>query len=140
MKILEFLQHNYNWAWAVAALVSGGMLLWPLLRGNKAAVTPAAATLMMNRENAVVIDVRETGEWNGGHIAGARHIALGQLDQHISEIDKFKQTPLIVCCAMGSRAQSAVDKLKKNGFEKVFNLAGGINAWSDAGLPLTKKS
>jgi rhodanese-related sulfurtransferase len=115
-------------------------LLWPMLRGNKADLSPAAATLMMNREDAVVVDVRETSEWNGGHIASARHIALGQFDKHLVEIEKLKQTPLIVCCATGGRAQTARDKLVKAGFEKVFNLAGGIAAWSEAGLPLTKKS
>jgi rhodanese-related sulfurtransferase len=139
-QILDFLQHGYNWAWTATALISGGMLLWPLLRGNKAEVSPAAATLMMNREDAVILDVRETAEWSGGHIANARHIALGQIDKHLVEIDKLKQTPVIVCCATGGRAQSAREKLVKAGFEKVFNLAGGIAAWSEAGLPLTKKA
>lgn len=138
MKLLEFLLHQ--WYWTAAALVSGGLLLWPLLRGDKGSVTPQAATLMMNRENALVVDVRDAGEWNSGHIANARHIALGQLDKHLTEIEKYKQTPVIVCCAMGSRAQTAAEKLRKQGFEKVFNLAGGLSAWSDAGLPLTKKA
>ena len=140
MIAIEFLQHNYNWAWAATALVSGGMLLWPLLRPNAAELSPAAATLLMNREDALVLDVRESAEWAGGHIASARHIALGQFDKHITEIDKYKQTPVIVCCASGGRGQTALDKLKKAGFEKVYNLAGGIAAWSDAGLPLTRKS
>ena len=138
MKLLEFLMHH--WYWTAAAVVSGGLLLWPLLRGDKGSVTPQAATLMMNRENALVLDVRDAGEWNSGHIANARHIALGQLDKHVSEIEKYKQSPVIVCCAMGSRAQTAVEKLRKQGFEKVFKLAGGLNAWSEAGLPLTKKA
>jgi rhodanese-related sulfurtransferase len=139
-QIIEFLQHSYNWAWAATALISGGLLLWPLLRSNKAEVSPATATLMMNREDAVVLDVRETAEWNGGHIASARHLALGQFDKHLVEIEKLKQTPLIICCATGGRSQGARDKLVKAGFEKVFNLAGGVAAWSEAGLPLTKKA
>jgi len=122
------------------APVSGSMLLWPLLRGNKAELTPAAATLMMNREDAMVLDVREIAEWNSGHIANARHVALTQFDKHLVEIEKLKKTPVIVCCASGSRSQGARDKLVKAGFEKVFNLAGGIAAWAEAGLPLTKKS
>lgn len=136
--MIEFVQHQ--WYWVVTALISGGMLLWPLLRGNKADITPAAATLMMNREDAVVIDTRETTEWNSGHIANARHVALAQFDKRLAEIEKFKQTPVIVCCATGARSQTAQEKLVKAGFEKVFNLAGGIAAWSEAGLPLTKKS
>jgi rhodanese-related sulfurtransferase len=140
MTVIEFLQHNYNWAWATTALASGGLLLWPLLRPSAAELSPAAATLLMNREDAVVLDVRESTEWAGGHIANARHIALGQFDKHLVEIDKYKQTPVIVCCASGGRGQSARDKLVKAGFEKVFNLAGGIGAWTEAGLPLTRKS
>ena len=138
IEMIEFIRHQ--WYWVATALVSGGMLLWPLLRGNKADLSPAAATLMMNREDAVVLDVREKSEWNGGHIASARHIALAQLDKHLAEIEKFKQTPVIVCCAIGGRSQTAREKLVKAGFEKVFNLAGGIAAWAEAGLPLTKKS
>ncbi|CAG4885215.1 Rhodanese-related sulfurtransferase [Georgfuchsia toluolica] len=138
IEMIEFIRHQ--WYWVVAALVSGGMLLWPLLRGNKMSLTPAAATLLMNREDALVLDVRETSEWNNGHIANARHLALTQFDKRLVEIEKFKQTPVIVCCAMGSRGQTAAAKLEKAGFEKVFNLAGGIAAWSEAGLPLTRKS
>ena len=105
MTAIEFLQHGYNWAWAATALVSGGLLLWPLMRPNAAELTPAAATLLMNREDAVVVDVRETAEWAGGHIANARHIALGQFDKHLVEIEKFKQTPVILCCATGAVAK-----------------------------------
>lgn len=139
-ELLPFLQHNYNWAWAVTALVSGVLLLWPLLRGNKTAITPAAATLLMNREDALVVDVREKAEWNNGHIASARHFPLAKLDEHLVEIEKFKQKPVIVCCATGARSQGARDKLAKAGFEKVFNMAGGTAAWAEAGLPLTKKA
>lgn len=136
--MMEFVQHN--WMWIVLALVSGALLLWPMLSGggsNK--LTPAQATLLMNRENAVVIDVREPGEWNAGHIAGARHFALSQLDQRIAELEKLKSRPLIVCCASGTRGASASGRLRKAGFEKVFTLAGGIAGWTEAKLPLTTK-
>lgn len=136
--LIEFLQQNIMWV-AVAA-ISGGMLLWPLIAGPGAdALSPAQATLMMNREDAIILDVREAGEWSEGHIAGARHIVLGQLEKRLSEIEKFKQRPVIVCCASGNRSAGACRQLKKAGFEKVFNLDGGIGAWSTATLPLTKK-
>jgi len=136
---MEFLQQNIMWV-ALAA-ISGGMLVWPMLVGGTIArVTPAEATLLMNREDALVLDVRETGEWSSGHIAGARHITLAQLDKRMSEIEKFKDRPIIVCCASGNRSSSACGQLKKSGFEKVFSLGGGISAWLEASLPLTKKS
>ena len=136
---MEFVQQNIMWV-ALAAL-SGGMLLWPLLVGGTVAhLTPAEATLMMNRADALVLDVRETGEWSSGHIQGARHIALAQLEKRISELEKFKDRPIIICCASGNRSSSACGQLKKGGFEKVFSLDGGVSAWLAANLPLTTKS
>ena len=98
------------------------------------------ATLLINREDAVVLDVRETSEWSAGHIPNARHIALGQLDKHLSELEKFKSRPVIICCASGNRSSSACGTLKRAGFERVFNLSGGLGAWTGAGLQVTTKS
>lgn len=135
---MEFIQQNMMWVGL--ALVSGTMLIWPMLTGGgKDELSPAAATMKMNREDAVVLDVRDAIEWNAGHIQGARHIALATLDKHLSEIEKLKTSPVIVCCASGMRSGSAVSVLKKAGFEKVFMLSGGISAWSEANLPLTRK-
>lgn len=136
---MEFVQQNIFWV-ALAA-TSGGMLLWPLIAGgNVAHLTPAEATLMMNREDAIVLDVRETGEWGSGHISGARHISVTQLANRLSELEKFKQKPIIVVCASGNRSSSACGSLKKHGFEKVYSLGGGVAAWRDANLPLTTKN
>jgi rhodanese-related sulfurtransferase len=134
---MEFVQQNIMWV--LAAVISGGMLAWSFLRPGGKGVSVAEATLLINREDAVVVDVRETSEWSSGHIPNARHIALGQLGQRVGELDKVKSKPLIVCCATGNRSSSACGTLKKAGFEKVFNLNGGIRAWSDAGLPVTAK-
>ncbi len=136
--MVEFLQTNI--LWVAVAVTSGGMLLWPLVSGaGVPGVGPADATLMINREDAVVLDVREANEWSEGHIAGARHIALGVFDQHVSELEKFRQRPIIVVCASGNRSANACGKLKKAGFEKVFNLRGGVSAWAGANLPITRK-
>jgi rhodanese-related sulfurtransferase len=136
---MEFVEQNM--IWVALAFVSGGMLLWPMVSGGGVEnLTPSQATLLMNREDALVLDVRETGEWSSGHITGARHITLAQLEKRMSEIDKFKDRPIIVVCATGNRSSSACGQLKKRGFEKVFSLGGGISGWSEANLPLTKKS
>ena len=136
---MEFVQQNM--IWVALAIISGGMLLWPMISGGGAQnLSPAEATLLMNREDALVLDVRESGEWSSGHIPGARHITLAQLDKRMSEIEKFKDRPIIICCASGNRSSSACGQLKKGGFEKVFNLSGGISAWLGANLPLTTKS
>jgi rhodanese-related sulfurtransferase len=136
---MEFIQQNL--AWIGLALVSGTMLVWPMLTGTGVdSLSPAAATMLMNREDAIVLDVRESSEWSTGHIAGSRHITLGQLDKRMSEIEKYKARPIIVCCASGNRSGSACGKLKKAGFEKVFNLGGGLASWREANLPVTTKS
>ncbi|MCK9284945.1 MAG: rhodanese-like domain-containing protein [Rhodocyclaceae bacterium] len=135
--MVEFLQQNVYLV--ILAVSSGGMLLWTSLRGGGNGISPAAATLKINRENALVIDVRESAEWSAGHIPEARHFALGQLEKRLHEIDKHKDRPLIVCCASGGRSSAAVATLKKAGFAQVFNLAGGMAAWAEASLPVTRK-
>jgi len=136
---MEFVQENM--VWVALALVSGGMLLWPMVAGGTVShLTPAEATLLMNREDAVVLDVRETSEWGTGHITGARHISMAQFEKRLSELDKFKDRPIIVVCASGNRSSSACGQLKKRGFDKVYSLGGGIAAWRDSSLPLTTKS
>lgn len=138
---MEFLTQNNNYLWAISALISGVALLVMTLRTKTSGprLTPAQATQLINREDAQVIDVREQPEWAKGRIAGSRHIPVGQLDQRIGDLEKFKERPLIIVCASGMRSASACSTLRKAGFDKVFALDGGIGAWEQAGLPLTKK-
>ncbi len=138
---MEFLTQNNNYLWAISALISGVALLVMTVRTKTSGprLTPAQATQLINREDAQVIDVREQPEWAKGRIAGSRHIPVGQLDQRIGDLEKFKERPLIVVCASGMRSASACSTLRNAGFEKVFALDGGIGAWEQAGLPLTKK-
>lgn len=135
---MEFIQQNLMWVGL--AVVSGGMLLWQMFNGSGGHnISVNEATLLINRQDALVVDVRETAEWSAGHIPNSRHIALGHLSSHLSEIEKFKDKPVILVCASGNRSGSGCSTLKKAGFQKVHNLAGGIHAWKDAGLPITKK-
>lgn len=138
---MEFLTQNNNYLWAISALISGVALLVMTVRTKTSGprLTPAQATQLINREDAQVIDVRDQPEWAKGRIAGSRHIPVGQIDQRIGDLEKFKERPLIVVCASGMRSASACSTLRKAGFEKVFALDGGIGAWEQAGLPLTKK-
>ncbi|MBI4755470.1 MAG: rhodanese-like domain-containing protein [Betaproteobacteria bacterium] len=137
---MEFVQQNLMWI--ALALISGGMLVWPMLRGGMggASVSPLQATLMINREDAIVLDVRESEEFARGHVPNSRHFPVGQIDKRVSELQKFKTRPLIVVCHSGNRSGAACGALRKHGFEKVFNLAGGMGAWEQAGQPVTRKS
>ena len=139
MNYMDFVQQNI--IWVMVAVISGSMLIWPMIVGGGAAnVTPSEATLLINRQDAVVLDVRETSEWSAGHIGGARHISLGQLESRLSELEKIKDKPIIVVCATGNRSSSACGQLKKHGFDKVYSLSGGVAAWREANLPVTTKN
>jgi rhodanese-related sulfurtransferase len=123
------------------AVASGLMLIWPTLSrmgDTSSNLGPADAVLLINRENALVIDVRDEAEFAAGHITDARHIPLGQLEGRIDELRKFKDKSVLVTCQVGMRSAKACGLLKKHGFARVFNLQGGINAWQQAKLPLVK--
>ena len=125
---------------AVAA-ASGGMLLWPFVRGGGggASVGTLEATQMINREDALLLDVREAEEYAKQHILNARNIPLAQLESRLREIEKGKRKPVIVYCEKENRSRSAASTLRGKGFERVYTLAGGIEAWRQAGLPLETK-
>ena len=123
------------------AITSGGMLLFPLFtRGMRpgAEVGPAEAVTLINRKDAVVLDVRDEAEFAGGHINNARHVPEKQLVERAKELEKLKSKPVIVSCATGRRAATVADSLRKQGFAEVVALRGGIAAWRQAGMPLEK--
>lgn len=103
------------------------------------AVSPAIATQMINKEDAVVVDIRTKKEWDTGHITGAKHIPLADLARRIEELNKYKTKPIIVVCNIGQTAGSASKQLKEAGFENVSRLQGGITEWKGQNLPIIKK-
>ena len=128
-----------NWMLILIALSSGGMLAWPLLRGaNTGSLTAQGAVQLINRERAVVVDVREPEEFATGHVTGAKNVPLNQLEEKLAAAVKNKTVPLLLVCATGSRAQRAVATAKKLGYEQAQAVAGGLKSWKDANLPLEK--
>jgi len=102
-------------------------------------VGPLEATQLSNRENAVFLDIREDGEYKGGHIPEAIHIPFKQLPDRVGELSRYKTAPVIAYCRSGTRSGSVGSILKKHGFENLYNLGGGIAAWQSANLPVTTK-
>lgn len=134
---MDFLIENIVWIGLVIG--SGAMLLWPLLsRSGSLELSPQEAVLLINREHPLVVDVREENEYAGGHIADARNIPLSRFKERLGELAKYKQKPLLVNCLSGTRTAGACAALKSAGFEKVYVLKGGVNAWRQANLPLVK--
>lgn len=131
-----------NWVLFLAAITSGGLLLWPLLNkgaGGIGKVSAAEAVQLINREKAVLIDVSEAAEFAAGHAAGAKSVPLGGLEAS-ADLPKNKALPLVVLCPTGNRAARAVTILKKRGFENPRALAGGLAAWREANLPVERSA
>jgi rhodanese-related sulfurtransferase len=122
------------------AFVSGAMLVWPMLRRGAGgpSVNTLEATQLINRQDALVVDVREQAEYAQSHILNARLLPLSQLEARLADIEKFKEKPVIVYCATGNRSSAAAATLRKSGFSNVSNLSGGFAAWRQAGLPVQK--
>jgi len=83
---------------------------------------------------ARIVDVRTEGEVARGVIPGASHIALDKLPTRFAELDQA--TPVVLYCQMGGRSAGAAQFLASHGFQQVYNLQGGINAWAAAGRPV----
>ncbi|MDZ7752053.1 MAG: rhodanese-like domain-containing protein [Gammaproteobacteria bacterium] len=107
------------------------------LQGFKS-VDPMGATQLINHDDAVVVDIREPKELSEGSIINSTHIPLAKFDGSVKQLEKHKDKPVIVVCRSGSRSQVACATLTKNGFDRVYNLKGGILAWQGAGLPLKR--
>jgi hypothetical protein len=137
---MEFLQQNMMWV--ALAVVSGGMLMWPLIAGGTVAhLTPAEATLMMNREDAVVLDVRETGEWSSGPYRRCAPHHAGQLDKRLSELEKFKDTAHHHLLRLGQSRHRPAGKSEEGRLRESVQPRGrGFRLAGDANLPLTTKS
>lgn len=136
---MEFAQQNI-WLILLAGM-SGFMLFGGGLFGRLSGIKQIGAheaVMLFNHQDALVLDVRENSEFADGHIPKAKHIPLGQLSKRLSELDKFKDKPIVAVCRTGSRSGHACGTLKKAGFANVSNLAGGISAWEQAGLPKEK--
>ncbi len=124
-----------NWYLVLTALVSGALLLWPVIRGGAGSgISTAEAVRLINREKGVLIDVREPAEFASGHAVGARNVPLSQLETSTA-LPSNKALPVLVLCATGARASRAVALLKKRGYENCQPVAGGLAAWREANLP-----
>jgi rhodanese-related sulfurtransferase len=138
VNVLKFLTDNIFLV--AVAVVSGAMLVWPALRrgAGGAAVSPQDATLMINRQDALVLDVRSAEDFGKGHILNARNVPLAQLEERSGELQRYKSRPVIVCENAVRPGGGGAPALRKLGFEKAYTLAGGLAAWQQAGLPVEK--
>ena len=93
---------------------------------------------MVNREDALVLDVRDKKDFDAGHIVDAVNIPYASLESRLSELAEFKSRPVVVACKMGQHSGAAGTLLRKNGFEEVRRLTGGVTEWRNQNLPVVK--
>jgi rhodanese-related sulfurtransferase len=124
-----------------AFLIVLSALIWNLVAnpGGKNAVDPLGATALINHEDGVVLDVRSIAEFKDGHIVNSINIPLNSLGNNTKQLEKHRNKPIIAVCRSGSRSGAACNLLRKQGFENVKNLRGGIMAWESANLPVKRK-
>ena len=102
-------------------------------------VSPGEATRLLNHENAVMIDMRDDKDYREGHIVNAVNLPAGN-SEIPATLNKYRQRPVIVYCQRGQKSTALCNRLSKQGFESVYILRGGVQAWQKAELPLTKAS
>lgn len=136
-QLIEFVINH--WVLFVALVAVLGLLAHNLLLGSKGSVDPVAATDMINRRDAIIIDVRSSADFAKGHIINAVNIPMNGFKKQIPTLQKHKGKPIVINCRSGSQSSMASQQLRKEGFEEVYNLRGGILAWESANLPLTRK-
>lgn len=103
-----------------------------------AAISTNNLVSLVNREDAVVLDLRDSKDYGAGHIAGALNIPYGSIDSRLGEIESHKQKPVVLVCKMGQHSGAIGKKLRAQGFENVRRLSGGMAEWSANSLPVVK--
>lgn len=136
-QLVEFVANHWYLFLALAVIV--GLLAHNIIVGGRGSVDPLAATEMINHQDAVVVDVRPAADFAKGHILNAVNIPMNGFKNQVATLMKHKAKPIIVSCRSGAQSAVASQQLRKAGFERVFNLRGGIMAWEAASLPLSRK-
>lgn len=134
---IEFLMQEWKIAavWLALALI---LFLYEKSKSGKP-VSAQEIALLVNKQDGVIVDIRDKAEFNKGHITDSRHIPLSDLAKRAVELESYKDKPVIVVCKMGASAGGASKQLRALGFTQVYKLTGGISEWTASSLPLVKK-
>lgn len=139
-QFIEFVGNHYilSTAWVVIVV----LIIYSFASSALSAIkelNPQEATLLMNKQDALVLDIRPAAEFKKGHILGAKQIKAELINQaDFSTLEKNKDKPIIVACAMGMNSKRTASQMLKAGFSQVSVLKGGMNAWQGANLPVSK--
>lgn len=135
-RLIEFASNHY-------LLVSAFFLLWAVFftiesrRGGKP-ISPQLATNLINQQKGVIIDLRDSEEFRAGHIAGSVNIPAGQVMDQLSQLQAYKDRPVILACKMGNQSSHLGRQLRGKRIPNLYRIQGGINAWRNDNLPVVK--
>ena len=135
-RLVEFVGLEWELFTLLLALIVA--LIFTESRKAGKTVSPQGATLLINRSDAVVVDIRDLKEFNEGHIVGAINIPLANFDGRVTELEKYKTKPLIIACKMGQQSGIIGKRLSAKGFTDVQRLQGGMTEWLASNLPVVK--
>jgi rhodanese-related sulfurtransferase len=138
-ELIEFLGRHPLLSLALAAVTVALVAteVARLFRGYRS-VQPAGLTALVNREDALVVDLRPIGDFEKGHIPGSKNVQMSQFDPGSKQLAAARALPVVLVCKTGQTAGDAAKRLRKAGFERVYVLDGGIGGWQQASLPLAK--
>lgn len=120
-------------------VVTLGVIIMYHQRTASSSVGPQQAVMLINRKEAIVVDVREKKEFESGHIVDSINIPMTKLKQRITEVWKYKDKPMVVVCKLGQHSGQAAKILQEAGHADVVRLAGGLTEWKAQSLPLVQK-
>ncbi len=137
-RFIEFIGHH--WLLSAAFVLILLLLIWEEMRakGGGHRVSPQEAINLINREDGIVIDVRDRNVFQQGHIVDAVNVSQTELGAEFEKLKKYKDKCIILVCGSGQTTGLLGMKLRKSGFARVYILAGGLQAWTSANLPLAK--
>ncbi len=103
-----------------------------------AAITPSSLVSLVNREGAMIVDIRDSKEYGAGHIAGASNMPYVNFESRKGELESHKEKPIVLVCKMGQHSGAIGKKLRAEGYTDVRRLSGGMAEWNAASLPVVK--
>ena len=136
-RLFEFIGNHIELSVAFCALL---FALWYTERSRSGrSVSPQEATLMLNKDEAVIVDLRDKKEFGEGKITGSIHIPFGSLKERSTELEKYKDKQIILVDKMGQHTGMAGKTLQAEGFENICRMSGGISEWKNSNMPLVRK-
>lgn len=135
-EYMIFLSEHWVMCGVLTALVFAYLVFEIRYSVSSSGISPEQAVEMFNHEKAVLLDIRKSDDFKNGHAVGAQHTSAELSTENLKKLKKYAKKTVICVCYRGYDAEKFAKQLKTTGFEKVLVLAGGMQAWQSAGLPL----